>query len=173
MLRCPITDNRSRDKRQPGCVQTHEHDLRIARAVLLIVQFLKALHRLQAERCRRTVEPEEVRREIQRHVRDRGVTARYLWKNVDENRTQEFCDPFSSPAVDQQLQYTAEERQVRNQRQQEVENRVLARRQDTVGSLFAGVDLYDAIVDRVVIIPNRDLVIGRSLQALLQFRWKL
>ena len=39
-----ITDNRSREERQPGCVQTHEHDLRIARAVLLIVQFLEALH---------------------------------------------------------------------------------------------------------------------------------
>src|SRR6478735_10744010 len=101
------------------------------------------------------------------------MTARYLRKNVNENRTQEFRDPLRSPAVNQQLQDPAEEGQVRNQRQQEIQNRVLACWQDTVGSLFAGVDLHHPIVERVVIIPNRDLVIGRGLQAVLQFSWQL
>ena len=45
------------------------------------------------------------------------MTARYLWKNVDENRTEQFCDAFCSAAVNQQLHQTAEERQVGNQRQ--------------------------------------------------------
>jgi hypothetical protein len=45
------------------------------------------------------------------------VTARHFRKNLDENRTEEFCDAFRSAAVDQQLQDTAEKRQVRNQRQ--------------------------------------------------------
>ena len=88
MRRRAITDNRSREERQPGRVQTHEHDLRVARPVLLLVQLLEALHCLQAEWCSRAVESEEIRCEIQRHVRDRRMTARYLWKNVDENRTE-------------------------------------------------------------------------------------
>src|ERR1700740_2086634 len=109
MRRRPITDNRSREKGQPGRVQTHEHDLRVARPVLLLVQFLEALHRLQAEWRGRAIESEEIRCEIQRHVRDRGMTARYVWKNVDENRTKQFCDAFGSAAVDQQLHDTGEE----------------------------------------------------------------
>src|SRR5215471_10799128 len=117
MCRRAISDNRSRKERQPGRMQTHKHNLWIACTVLVIVQFLEAFHCLQAERCRRAVEAEEIRCEVQRHVRNRRVTAWYLRKNLDENRTEEFCDAFRSAAVDQQLQDTAEERQVRDQRQ--------------------------------------------------------
>src|SRR5437764_2241223 len=115
MCRCAITDNRSREKCKTGSMQTQEHDLCIACAVLFFVEFLEALHRLQAERCRRAVQAEEIRCEIQRHVRDRRMTARHVRKNVDENRAEEFCDAFRSAAVYQQLQDTAEERQVSNQ----------------------------------------------------------
>src|SRR5438067_12196147 len=114
MRRRAIADNRSREERQPGRVQTHEHNLRVARPVLLIVQLLEALHCLQAEWCGRAVESEEIGCEIQGHVRDRLMTARYLRKNVDENRAEYFCDAFCGAAVDQQLHETGEERQVRS-----------------------------------------------------------
>ena len=46
VLRRAITNDRRRNEREPGRVQTKEHDLRIARAVLVLVQFLQTLHRL-------------------------------------------------------------------------------------------------------------------------------
>ena len=169
VLRCAIADDRSRDQCQARGVQTHEHDLRIARAVLLFVQFLQALHRFQPKRRGRAIQAEEIRCEIQRHVGDRWVASRHLGEDVDEDGAEQFGNAFRRAAVDEQLQDAAKEREVGNERQQQIEYRTFAGRQNAVRGLFSGVDLHHASIESVLLPADHDLVIRRALQTLLYF----
>src|SRR5436305_582810 len=66
-----------------------------------------------------------------------------------------------------------EERQVRDQRQEQIEDGALARRQNSIRGLFAGVNLHHAVVDLVLLAADCDRVVGRALQAAPQFRRRL
>ncbi len=138
-LRRAVTDDARGQQGEARRVQAQEHDLAVAGLVLRGVALLHALHRLQAEGRGCAVQPQEVRSEVQGHEAVGLMVLRQVGEDPAEHGREEVRELFHGARIHQQVQQSAEEGEVADQRQPQVRDRAATGLEQSVGRLFAHV----------------------------------
>ena len=96
---CPVSHYADGDERQAAGVQHEEHNHGIRRGVLLLIQFLQALHCLEAKRRRSVVKPQHIRAEVHKDMTKDGMPCRYLGEEAHHKRRQPTGKDIDKPAA--------------------------------------------------------------------------
>ena len=99
------------DNGQSAGVEHEEHDHGIRGRVLLPVEFLQALHCLEAQRRSGIVEAQHVRAEVHKDVAEDGMPSRYLRKEAHHERRQPAGQDVHQSALLPYLHYAHPERE--------------------------------------------------------------